>query len=251
MLYILVFLDVASLTRNDDDDALRLQDDSGLYVASHGASGYDGRACPEVAPREAVVALAVVEEDGAVEMVVSIKAVVEMAIWKWGNVSPRPKSSKTMSGGGGGDWVRGQAMPPQKQWQQQGNNNPCHSHGGRGGYGGGPQPLYDGPVVPLVKTENHWCPKKNSIPLVVAEKSVKAILNKMTTKKFERLAQQMIEIEISSYDMLTMMIENVNVKAIDEPSFGNIYADICVKLSETASSFVHITESDEEPPTES
>ena len=59
MLYILVFLDVASLTRNDDDDALRLQDDSGLYVASHGASGYDGRACPEVAPREAVVALAV------------------------------------------------------------------------------------------------------------------------------------------------------------------------------------------------
>ena len=122
MLYILVFLDVASLTRNDDDDALRLQDDSGLYVASHGASGYDGRACPEVAPREAVVALAVVEEDGAVEMVVSIKAVVEMAIWKWGNVSPRPKSSKTMSGGGRGDWVRGQAMPPQKQWQQQGNN---------------------------------------------------------------------------------------------------------------------------------
>ena len=61
----------------------------------------------------------------------------------------------------------------------------------------------------------------------------------------------MIEIEISSYDMLTMMIENVYVKAIDEPSFGNIYADICVKLSETASSFVHITESDEEPPTES
>ena len=175
--------------------------------------------------------------------------------WKRGNAPPRRQSSKTMSGGGGGggggDWVRGQAMPPQKQQQQQGNNNPRNSRGGRGGRGGGPQPLYDGPVAPLVKTENHWRPKKNSTPLIVAEKLVKAILNKMTKEKFERLAQQMIEIEILSYEMLTMMIENVYDKAIDEPSFGDIYADLCVKLSETASSFVHIIESDEEPPTES
>ena len=174
--------------------------------------------------------------------------------WKRGNAPPRRQSSKTMSGGGGGgggDWVRGQAMPPQKQQQQQGNNNPRNSRGGRGGRGGRPQPLYDGPVAPLVKTENHWRPKKNSTPLIVAEKLVKAILNKMTKEKFERLAQQMIEIEILSYEMLTMMIENVYDKAIDKPSFGDIYADLCVKLSETASSFVHIIESDEEPPTES
>ena len=186
--------------------------------------------------------------------------------WKRGNAPPRRQSSKTMSGGGGGgpgggggggDWVRGQAMPPQKQGNNANNNNPRNTRGGRGGRGGGPnqQPQFDGPIVPLVKTENHWRPKKNSTPLVVAEKLVKSILNKMTKEKFERLSQQMIEIEILSYDMLTMMIENVYDKAIDEPAFGDIYADLCVKISQSVSTkgatFVHIIESDEEPPTES
>jgi translation initiation factor 4G len=87
----------------------------------------------------------------------------------------------------------------------------------------------------------------------VAEKTVKSILNKMTKEKFARLAQQMIEIPVTSYAILTMMIENIFDKAIDEPSFGEIYADLCVQLSQSlvGQNFVHIIESDEEPPTES
>jgi translation initiation factor 4G len=113
----------------------------------------------------------------------------------------------------------------------------------------------DGPVAPLVKSENRWRPKKDANALVVAEKQVKAILNKMTKEKFDKLSTQMCEIPILSYDMLTMMIHNVYEKAIDEPSFGDMYADLCAKLSLMASqqgttTFIQIIPSDEEPPTD-
>jgi hypothetical protein len=49
-----------------------------------------------------------------------------------------------------------------------------------------------------------------------------------------------------------MMIHNVYEKAIDEPIFGDMFGDLCIKLSQhvQGNSFVKIIESDEEPPTE-
>jgi translation initiation factor 4G len=107
-------------------------------------------------------------------------------------------------------------------------------------------------VAPLVKSTNGWRPVKSSSALVIAEKQVKAILNKMTKEKFDRLSANMCEIPVLSYEILTMMIGNVYEKAIDEPSFGDMYGDLCIKLSQQVQtdSFVKIIESDEEPPTE-
>ena len=181
-----------------------------------------------------------------------------------------------VGGGGGGrgrrdSWQRGAAPPrdsqrrvsaPQnepKQQQQQwarGVAPPPAPPPGRGrgtNRGGGGPPLLDGPVAPLVKSDNRWRPKKDTNTLVVAEKQVKAILNKMTKEKFDKLSTQMCEIPILSYDMLTMMIHNVYEKAIDEPTFGDMYADLCAKLSQMAkqgTSFIKIIPSDEEPPTD-
>lgn len=86
----------------------------------------------------------------------------------------------------------------------------------------------------------------------MAEKKVKSILNKMTKEKFDKLSSQMIEIPIISSEILTMIIENIYDKAVDEPSFGDMYADLCYRLSQSAkvANFVHVIESDEEPPTE-
>jgi hypothetical protein len=107
-------------------------------------------------------------------------------------------------------------------------------------------------VAPLIRSDNHWKPKKNASAFVVAEKKVKSILNKMTKEKFDRLSSQMLEIPILSYETLTMMLDNVYDKAIDEPSFGDMYADLCVRLSQSVqgNEFVHVIESDEEPPTD-
>lgn len=167
-------------------------------------------------------------------------------------------------GGGGGNWDRGQA-PPRRQSQNNNNNsndwqrgqappNKKGSKGGRRDSNKNQPPLFDGPVKPLVQSENRWKPIKNVGPLQAAEKKVKGILNKMTKETFERLSQQICDIHILSYDMLTMMIHNVYEKAIDEPSFGDMYADLCVRLSKGAAqannNFVYIIESDEEPPME-
>eukprot|EP00543_Licmophora_paradoxa_P016157 CAMPEP_0202468532 /NCGR_PEP_ID=MMETSP1360-20130828/75525_1 /ASSEMBLY_ACC=CAM_ASM_000848 /TAXON_ID=515479 /ORGANISM="Licmophora paradoxa, Strain CCMP2313" /LENGTH=101 /DNA_ID=CAMNT_0049093507 /DNA_START=61 /DNA_END=362 /DNA_ORIENTATION=+ len=88
---------------------------------------------------------------------------------------------------------------------------------------------------PLVKSENRWTPKKNVSSMVVAEKKVKSILNKMTKEKFDRLSKQLCDIPFESYDMQTMVLKRVYEKAIDEPTFGDMYADLCVLLSKTAS----------------
>jgi len=88
--------------------------------------------------------------------------------------------------------------------------------------------------------------------MAVATKKVKSILNKMTKEKFDRLSQQIIDIPVKSYDLLRMMISNVYEKAIDEPYLGDMYGDLCVRLSQNmqSNSFVQVIESDEEPPTE-
>ena len=166
--------------------------------------------------------------------------------WQRGNEAPSGGGGSNRRGSGG-DWQRGQA-PPKNQ-----------NRGGGGGRGGNQRrggqqqpPFYDGPVEKLVRSANHWMPRKNSSAMVVAEKKVKSILNKMTKEKFATLSVQMLEIPIISYETLSMMIDNIYDKAIDEPSFGDMYADLCVSLSQSVqvNKLVHIIESDEEPPTE-
>lgn len=156
----------------------------------------------------------------------------------WNRGHPRPQNSNNNNSD---QWSRGHA-PPKNQNQR----------GRRGGRGNNQPPLFDGPVEPLVKSKNHWRPRKNTSALIVAEKKVKSILNKMTKEKFARLSAQMLEIPILTSEMLSMMIDNVCDKAIDEPAFGDMYADLCVSLSQSVqvNKLVHIIESDEEPPTE-
>lgn len=107
-------------------------------------------------------------------------------------------------------------------------------------------------MAPLVKSENRWVPKKDTSIIAITEKKVKAILNKMTKEKFDRLSDQMCEIPITSYEILCKMIYIVYEKAIFEPTFGDIYAELCLRLSHKTKQnpFVKIIESDEEPPTE-
>ena len=165
--------------------------------------------------------------------------------WQRGAAPPPPRRSNSQMGGGDKQWTRGQAPPTPKN---NGNNARGGGGGGRGGGRGGGG--YDLPTnfKPLVKSDNRWMPKKNSSAFVIAEKKVKSILNKMTKEKFSKLSQQMLEIPLETYEILTMMIVRVYEKAIDEPSFGDMYADLCVLLSQAAntSSFVRLIESDEE-----
>mmetsp|Transcript_8769 Transcript_8769/g.11512 ORF Transcript_8769/g.11512 Transcript_8769/m.11512 type:complete len:948 (+) Transcript_8769:490-3333(+) len=108
--------------------------------------------------------------------------------------------------------------------------------GGRGGRGRGRNqpsvPEFTGPVKPLEMTENRWKPTQKGVTsqLDKAKKDVRGILNKMTREKFERLSKQLIEIRMTSSEMLNAVIGLVFDKALDEPNFGDMYADLCVQL---------------------
>ena len=81
------------------------------------------------------------------------------------------------------------------------------------------------------------------------EKQVKGLLNKITKEKFDRLAGQLCDIQIKSYDMLTLMIRLVYEKAIGEPTFSDMYANLCYQLSQRVkkSPFIQVIQSDEDP----
>ena len=124
--------------------------------------------------------------------------------------------------------------------------------GDRGGSFGQNFQEYEDPLPVLKRSENRWVPIKDTSAFVITEMTVKSILSQMTKENFEKLSDQMCEIKIFSHAMLTMMINNIYEKAIYEPAFSDMYAELCVKLAQNAkaTSFVHVIESDEEPPTD-
>jgi len=155
--------------------------------------------------------------------------------WARGNTPSNPGGStrngghQSRQGGQKNNWSRGEAPPPQRP--QRGGRD---KRGGRGNnrYH---ESEYTGPVAPLVKSENRWKPQKNNSVMVAIEKKAKGILNKMTKEKFAKLSNQMCEIPILSSEMLTMMIHKVYEKAIYEPAFGDMYADLCCRLADNVS----------------
>jgi translation initiation factor 4G len=71
----------------------------------------------------------------------------------------------------------------------------------------------------------------------------------MTKEKFDKLSAQMCDIPIQSYEMLTLVIKLMYEKAISEPSFSDMYANLCYRLSQMVKkgTFIKIIESDEDP----
>lgn len=174
------------------------------------------------------------------------------------NQGPRNRGG---GGGGGGrpdsNWSRGQSQPKDKS----GGNNAKHkqtnapdSQWGRGqappvmknrqGQRGQNHKGYVDPNTPFeplgAPSENRWTPKKDDSAFALAEKGVMAILNKMTKEKFGKLSQKMCELEISSNEILSMIIHSIYEKAIDEPRFGDIYAQLCILLAKKVSDFEFI-----------
>lgn len=108
--------------------------------------------------------------------------------------------------------------------------------GGRGGRRGGgrdnrppPPPLYDGPIEPLTVSENRWKPTKEKelSALEVTLNTVKSLLNKLTREKFAKLTNELCAIEIDSLALLSSIVSIIMNKALEEPNFADVYADLC------------------------
>merc|ERR1719445_2217660 len=88
--------------------------------------------------------------------------------------------------------------------------------------------------VKLNKAENAWKPgakeKKEGVEHTEMEdlrKKVLAILNKLTPQKFETLVTKFQDLPIDTQDKLSVCMELVFEKAVDEPAFSVAYAQMC------------------------
>jgi translation initiation factor 4G len=66
---------------------------------------------------------------------------------------------------------------------------------------------------------------------------VRGILNKLTIEKFERLVPQLLQVGITSENVLRGIILLIFEKAVDEPTFSSMYAQICLRLSNDGPNF--------------
>ncbi|CAN1328632.1 Eukaryotic translation initiation factor isoform 4G-1, partial [Linum perenne] len=90
-----------------------------------------------------------------------------------------------------------------------------------------------GPPPALVKAEVPWSARRATLSdKDRVLKTVKGILNKLTPEKFDLLKGQLIDSGITSADILKGVISLIFEKAVLEPTFCPMYAQLCSDLNE-------------------
>lgn len=145
---------------------------------------------------------------------------------------------------------------PNSPMERQGSKNRSGRGKGRNaakGQSGGPTIPLD-QVVPLEKSENRWVPavvatdgtastasevttEAELISQEIITRKVKSLLNKLTLEKFDSISGQIWDYAKQSEkekdgQSLRTVIELVFDKAIDEPNFSSMWAQLCKKMSE-------------------
>jgi len=131
-----------------------------------------------------------------------------------------------------------------------GMQSPSSRRGGRGGRGGmqgsmnkkqsssnlnGNMP----PIAPLEKSENRWQTSREKDVTddeAILRKTI-SILNKITEETFEALSVKLLRQEIKSVELLNAIIKTFFDKAVWEPKFCSLYAELCRRLSENVPDF--------------
>ncbi|OIT01540.1 PREDICTED: eukaryotic translation initiation factor-like isoform X1 [Nicotiana attenuata] len=90
-----------------------------------------------------------------------------------------------------------------------------------------------GPAPTLIKAEVPWSVRRGTLSdKDRVLKTVKGILNKLTPEKFDLLKGQLIDSGITSADILKGVISLIFDKAVLEPTFCPMYAQLCSDLNE-------------------
>ncbi|CAI9285605.1 unnamed protein product [Lactuca saligna] len=141
------------------------------------------------------------------------------------------------------DW-RGRAPPPveERSWDSgrdnrdfggrsdgnQYNRQDSNSQFGRSQA----SPNQGGPAPALVKAEVPWSVRRGTLSdKDRVLKTVKGILNKLTPEKFDLLKGQLIDSGITTADILKGVISLIFDKAVLEPTFCPMYAQLCSDLN--------------------
>lgn len=137
---------------------------------------------------------------------------------------PAPPSHASKEPSDSGGWERKGLPPPASAPQQPTYNNQS------------PTAQQQAPVkqkVPLVK--------KITDPMELLSVEVKSILNKITPQTFEKLSVHMLTLDVSNTAMLDKVISIIFDKALDEPYFTQLYADLCFYVNKEGAKWVFYT----------
>lgn len=96
-------------------------------------------------------------------------------------------------------------------------------------------------------TEKAWLPGRVSLEKgneCSRLKRVRSLLNKLTPEKFERILEQFLEIRIDNLEVLEKVSGEVFEKALFEPKFAWIYADLCDAIERRSEEMFQITDLD-------
>lgn len=96
---------------------------------------------------------------------------------------------------------------------------------------------FSGPVAPLEKRDDAWTPQFNGAAGSLEdaqklERNTKALLNKFTPEKFEKLTAQFLDLDIVKRTDMVLVIDMIFDKALFEPVFGHMYAMLCARCAE-------------------
>lgn len=90
-----------------------------------------------------------------------------------------------------------------------------------------------GPAPALIKAEVPWSVRRGTLSDIDRVlKTVKGILNKLTPEKYDLLKGQLIDAGITSAEILKGVISLIFDKAVLEPTFCPMYAQLCSDLNE-------------------
>lgn len=90
-----------------------------------------------------------------------------------------------------------------------------------------------GPAPALIKADVPWSARRGTLSdKDRVLKTIKGILNKLTPEKFDLLKGQLIDSGITSADILKGVITLIFDKAVLEPTFCPMYAQLCSDLNE-------------------
>eukprot|EP01036_Dinobryon_divergens_P022184 gene22184-30424_t len=137
--------------------------------------------------------------------------------------APAPPSHANKDPSESGGWERKGLPPPASASQQ-----PTYSQS--------PTAQQQAPVkqkIPLAK--------KITDPMELLSIEVKSILNKITPQTFEKLSVQMLTLDVSNTAMLDKVIGIIFDKALDEPYFTQLYAELCGYFNKEGTKWVFYT----------
>jgi translation initiation factor 4G len=105
--------------------------------------------------------------------------------------------------------------------------------GGGGGSGGAPAAGgADGGNWARKPTAKGWKPPSvEGDEVAVLLKAVRSLLNKLTKEKFGSLSVKLMNVETDTLSKFAVLVTAVHEKALQEPKFAEMYADLCVTLS--------------------